>query len=1138
MPDLHSTSKYHRQRKSHADLPGISSARLPILAMTIAYTLFVIYGSLVPLDFHPRTWDQAWEMFQHISLLNVGTQGRADWVANGVLYVPVGFLTISLFMHSGTHRTFALAFVGSLLFSFTLAVTVEFTQLFFPPRTVSINDVVAEFLGSILGAVFAARWLDRFMSFLSTLMGNSDRLVAHLLKAYAIGYVAFSLFPYDFLVSVPELEWKLHSDGWGWLVATESMRGNITLSFAKLFAEVLAVVPLGLILCQLTTGRRPWSSSRVLIAGAVLGLFIEIAQFFIVSGTSQGLSVLTRATGIYLGALLWRHRTRLHSSRLAYGFRRFGLLAGILYLFALTAVNGWFEHRWLGSDSAMNAFNDIHFLPFYYHYYTTEQAALLSLTSVCLMYAPIGILAWASWNPPGLAMFMGMLLAGCMETSKLFLENLHPDPTNIFLAGFSAWATAKLVNRLASTPAISADDSKRDDLKPDDLKPDDLPMAAASTRRRRRSHSSETEASRAKVQAINDQTVDATSSVVPLTTLKRPSSMGYAIMIAGLAGVGWGVATFPYQPALLGLLFAGYAVLLWYRPQFLLIAVPAALALFDLAPWSGRFYFDEFDFLLLISVIVGYVRLPPAPRRSKRDLLFLSLAILLGLSYAIGIVRGLLPWQMPEANAFTNYYSPYNALRIAKGALWAFLLYGLLGRLAFTGQDVRGLFARGMIAGLAGTIAMLVWERFAFPGLFNFTDVYRVTGPFSQMHTGGADVETFLTLSTPFLVVLLFKRRSWVTGLAGTALLVGATYGVMVTFSRIGYVAYGIALAIALLAVTAKSGNRVRTWPVKRGLAVIVLAALVLAVAVPIFKGPFTQARMSQAGADLGIRLAHWSNALQMRDPGWPTELFGIGIGRYPETYSWRSEESRAATYRLGSETGNTFLRLGTGSPLYMEQFVTIKPRHDYSLSLNARSSQPNTQVTVSICEKWLLTSARCTFKSIDVSGNGQWQSVQTQLQSDEVGSGLWYAIRPVKLSIYNSNAHTNAVVDVDNVRLQGMDGIDLLVNGEFSLGLDRWFFTVDKDRPWHIWSLPIQVQFDQGWLGLVALTLFVVLGLWRAGRDAWRGDAMAGAILASSIGFLVIGTLDSLVDSPRLILVFLLLIWFCGRAGMRSPAT
>jgi hypothetical protein len=71
----------------------------------------------------------------------------------------------------------------------------------------------------------------------------------------------------------------------------------------------------------------------------------------------------------------------------------------------------------------------------------------------------------------------------------------------------------------------------------------------------------------------------------------------------------------------------------------------------------------------------------------------------------------------------------------------------------------------------------------------------------------------------------------------------------------------------------------------------------------------------------------------------------------------------------------------------------------------------------------------------------------------------------------------------------------------------------------------------------LVALSLFVTFGLWRAARNAWRGDAMAGVMLASCIGFLVIGIFDSLLDSPRILMLFLLLIWFCGRTGMKSPA-
>lgn len=1085
----------------------------------LLYIAFVVYGSLVPLDFQPHAWDQAWSLFQNIRLLDIGAQGRADWVANGVLYMPVGFLTVTLLVRYRTHPTLALAFFSTLLFSVLLAVTVEFAQLFFPPRTVSLNDVIAECVGSILGAFSALRWSDRFRSLLATLAGNSDRLLAQLLKVYAIGYVAFGLFPYDFLVTATELSWKFHSDRWGWWAATAPMNANSAISLTKLLTEALAVVPLGWMLGQLTARQPIGSPTRAFIVGAVLGLCVEVAQFFIVSGVTQGISVLTRGFGMAAGYLLWRNRAQLQPSHLASVLRRYRLPTSALYLLLVAAVNGWFEYHWRGFDAAMYALDGVHFLPFYYHYYTTEQAALLSLASVCLLYAPIGVLTWATWFSPTLALLLATLTAGLMETSKLFLQDQHPDPTNLLLAGFAAWATAKLVKRVAAPRAPSTAASKHND----------APPAAATHHRHRHRHR--------KHHATDDQTsISATSSghatdtvVVAASTPRKLTPASYAALFACLASVGWSVATFPIQPVLLSLLFAGYAALIWYRPHFLFIAIPAALALFDLAPWSGRFYFDEFDLLLTISVVIGYIRLPAAPRKRKRDPLFLLITAWVGLAFAIATVRGLLPWQMPDANSFTHYLSPYNAIRIGKGVIWAFLLFGLLSRMASTGQDVRRLFAWGMVVGLAGTVAVIIWERFAFPGVFNFTDVYRITGPFSQMHTGGADIETYLTLSVPFLVLLLFEKRNWGTRIAGTVLLLGATYGVMVTFSRIGYAGYGVALVIVLLAAIVASSQRALTGTIKRGVAAFALAALALAVAVPIFTGPFAQDRMSQVGADLETRQAHWTQSLQMRDSGWATALFGMGIGRYPDTHHWRSEESRAATYRLGAESDNSFLRLGSGSPLYMEQFVTVKPQQDYALSLDVRSDQPGAQVTVSICEKWLLTSARCTFKSIDVTGNGRWQSIHTSLQSAEVGSGPWYATRPVKLSINHTGGR--AVADVDNLRLQAANGSDLLVNGDFSRGLDRWFFTVDNDKPWHIWSLPIQVLFDQGWLGVLALSLFVGLGLWRAGRDAWRGNAMSGAMLASSAGFLVIGTLDSLVDSPRLLLLFLLLFWFCGRA-------
>ncbi len=1104
-PRYHHHRSPRGQRKRRQAKPAAS-----IFPWWLLYVCFVVYGSLVPLDFRPLPFAEAWEKFQHTPFLSLGAESRADWVANGVLYLPLGLLTAQLF--AGAHRASALALGAALVFSFSLALAVEFAQLAFPPRTVSLNDILAEMIGSGLGVLLAAGWGERLRALMNTLAGDRERFADRLLKAYALGYFAFSLFPYDFLLSSTEMGKKLASDNLGWLIATSISDGNSAITAAKLFAEALAVAPLGFMMARRKQDRCPLPASQALMIGAGLGLVIEAAQFFVVSGVSQGISVLTRMAGMLAGALVWRARARLQPPRLAADIRRHGVWLGLIYLFALTAITGWFEHRWLSLDEALFNLQEVHFLPFYYHYYTTEQAALLSLASVWLMYAPIGIFAWASWYQPAWGMWVATLTAGVVETSKLFLEGLHPDPTNLFIAGLAAWVTVKLVRRLAilaSRPVHAAPSSGPSRM----ISPSHEVHSAGATG--------------PEVEVPEHEVVPESTPPAPLR-LRSPTKWGYVALAACMVGVGWVVAGFPYQPILLGLLITGYAVLLWLHPHVLIAAVPAALPLLDLAPRSGRFYVDEFDLFLLVSLTLGLVRVAPSTYKTKPDWPFTLLATLLGASYLIGALHGLLPWQWLDANSFTSYYSPYNGLRIAKGALWAFLLYGLLQRFARAGTDVPRLFGQGLLIGLAGTVTWVLWERMAFPGVFNFTDVYRVTGPFSQMHVGGADQEAFLTLATPFLVWQIFTQSGWAARLAGIGLLMGTTYAVMVTFSRAAYAGFAVALTVALLAALAQTHmGRAGLVPLfKRGVATAALAGLALAIALPAFTGRFAQERLTQSGADLATRQAHWADAMAMRDPDWATTLFGMGLGRYPETHYWRSSEVRTAPYRLLTESGNTFLRMGSGSPLYVEQLVAVKPGEAYILKADVRSDQGDALLTVALCEKWLLTSARCVFQTVPIGTAGAWQGIQTQLVSGEIGDTPWFAARPVKLSIYNAN--TKAVVDVDNAQLLSVDG-ELLANGGFSKGMDRWFFSVDNDKPWHVWSLPVQVLFDQGWFGVITLGGFIALGLWRASYSAWRSQMAAGITLAALLGLVVVGSLNSLVDSPRILMLLLVLISLTG---------
>ena len=48
----------------------------------------------------------------------------------------------------------------------------------------------------------------------------------------------------------------------------------------------------------------------------------------------------------------------------------------------------------------------------------------------------------------------------------------------------------------------------------------------------------------------------------------------------------------------------------------------------------------------------------------------------------------------------------------------------------------------------------------------------------------------------------------------------------------------------------------------------------------------------------------------------------------------------------------------------------------------------------------------------------------------------------------------------------------------------------------------------------------------WCAARAGWRGNLAAGAVLAAVSAFLVLGAFDTLIDSPRFLMLLVLLCW------------
>jgi hypothetical protein len=577
-----------------------------------------------------------------------------------------------------------------------------------------------------------------------------------------------------------------------------------------------------------------------------------------------------------------------------------------------------------------------------------------------------------------------------------------------------------------------------------------------------------------------------------------------ALLCAGLlAGAVW---TYPLGRWWLAAGLAAWLLILKRWPQAWLVLLPAALPVLDLAPWSGRFYVDEFDCMLAAAVaLMSWRRIGRTPGMPRIAALA---CILFGLSWLVSMLKGAAPFPAPDLNSFNNYDSPYNSLRLGKGLLWAWLLWPFLrDALQRDPRATEHRFGFGMGLGVLAAALAVLWERAAFPGLLNFSSGYRVVGLFSAMHTGGAYIEAYFAIALPVLAWWTFSARGWRWRAAGALMLVAGLYALLVTYARAGY----LALAVGAVVLAAGMAWRTRPAPARWAAAGLALAAL---LAWSALQGEAMQRRYASTEHDWRVRTAHWSDALRMMDRDLATGLFGMGIGRYPATYLARSGEAvHPGRQSIASEPGNLFLRLAAGAPAYTEQLVDYEPSRRYRLSFAARSADPLAQVALPVCEKWMLYSARCLWTRVEVGDTGgRWRAF-----SVELAPAPWvHPARSVKLSIFNPVP--GATLDIDQLSLRN-GRHELLANGDFSEGMDRWFFSADNHLPWHIENLWLQVFFEQGAFGVLALAaLLACAGAALARR---RKEPYAAALAAALAAFLTLAVLDSLFDFPRLGLLF-----------------
>jgi hypothetical protein len=349
-----------------------------------------------------------------------------------------------------------------------------------------------------------------------------------------------------------------------------------------------------------------------------------------------------------------------------------------------------------------------------------------------------------------------------------------------------------------------------------------------------------------------------------------------------------------------------------------------------------------------------------------------------------------------------------------------------------------------------------------------------------------------------------------------------------------GHAALAQALSVVVLMFVAAiigTFSRFEIWPQSlhwqgKTLGTMVLSGSLVAA---FGGGAYMGERFATSQSDLRGRLTHWELSASMLD-GIGDWALGKGLGRYVDSYAIAAPENlRPGDYRMlvdeqgrqlkltggGRLTGDVDKPMTLGGDILRMSQRIDPPVGRPRLGLDVRAAR-TTKLNVAVCNKHLLYPGSCLASTVRVGAKpGEWQRVDIELPDKSLKSGPWYAPRGVVFTIGVESFGGELVID--NLALADADGRNLLSNGDFSSDLRNWFFTSDRSHlPWHAKNMALNVLFDQGLLGLTLLVALAAGALWRVCLGQARTHSLAPSLAGASVGFLVVGMFDSLLDAPR----------------------
>ncbi len=406
----------------------------------VGVAAFIVYGSLVPFHFGPRT-----NSFGRVLADGVKITSRSDAIANVMLGVPLGFVLLGLAAADRHWSRRKIAGRGALLLPVCVLFSsaVEFTQLYTVERTCSVSDIVAQGLGALAGMVAWVLWGQKLTDHVRLMWARADvNATGKLLIAYLALLAFIQVLPLDLSASPAELYRKLRDTvrfvPFGTFEGlNDAERWEQIAKLAKLAGLYF---PLGLLAARLGGRVQSWSVIRVALAAGAVALCLESAQLAVKSRTPSTTDAVAGTLAVIAG---W-YAGRVHHEGLAL---LFAMSWGIVWFTGMTPVT-----QPPANTPRLEAPRSFDWMPGRPLESGDPLFALEEMLTKLVLFGLLGVLV-AAWRLPprhrrgphgsvsvavAIAVILGLAVSAFFENGQRWYDTHTPCITDVLLGGLGA----------------------------------------------------------------------------------------------------------------------------------------------------------------------------------------------------------------------------------------------------------------------------------------------------------------------------------------------------------------------------------------------------------------------------------------------------------------------------------------------------------------------------------------------------------------------------------------------------------------------------------------------------------------------------------------------------------------------------